>query len=347
MAITGRTATVVENAAASSITGSLPSDRQTGDFVVAIFGFTTTNAITGPAGWTQLIAPTVINGGAGPETLAAYYRFTPPAAPTASYTGTADNCSVICQAYGNVNPTTPIDVTPVISQAASTSLVETGVTIATAGARMLSTYITNTTSRATVTPAGMTLVKTYSASSSGRCLALADEVRASTGATGTRTWTLSPSATLEMAGFITALRPQTGVSFTGSVSASGALNKTTVKRFLASITAAGAFSKIKVVFRVFDGSTAPTGELIRKWKKIFIGSVVASGTLQKLLSRTFLASITATGFLRKAFVRKFTGAITATGNVVITFLGRTLGRPGRAALSILKAGEALVRVRRK
>jgi hypothetical protein len=346
MAIVSRTATVVENSSASSITGSLPSDRVTGDLAIAVFSFSGSGTVTGPAGWTQFFAPVSLSG----VTLAAYYRISPPAAPTASTSASADRCSVVCQSYGNVNQGAPIDVAAVVTQgpATNTTLVTTGLTVATAGARLVAALAGDASTRTITIPSGMTLVKSYSAAPNGRLLGVADEVRAATGATGTRSWTIAPSVTIDMIGFVVAIAPQTGLSLSGSISASGTLRKVTTKNFFtASITATGAFSKLKVVFRMFDGSTAPTGVLVKLWHKNFTGAIASNGIVGKLLSRTFVSSITATGFFRKAFVRRFTGSIATTGNVVITFLGRAFGLPGRAAVTIEKAGDALIRVRRK
>lgn len=203
--ISARTATVAESASATSITGTLPADIQSGDCAVAVFSMSSTVAqFTAPSGWTQLAAPTIV---ATSKLVAAYYRFSPPSAPVGTTSGAADRQTAIVQAYSGVNTGTPVDVAAQITSGTGTSLALTGVTTATAGARLLSGVTADTASRAWVIPSGMTEVKQYSASTTGRAGALADEVRTTAGATGTRTWSLSPSASLGIVGFTVALRP--------------------------------------------------------------------------------------------------------------------------------------------
>lgn len=220
MAITGRTPTVVEDDSATTITGTLPTDRVTGDLVIATFSFTgdVTGSLTGPSGWTQVHTPTAFDT-TNYVTLASYYRFDPPADPTASHSAAAGALSVICQAYGGVNTTTPLDVTSVVTTAASTSVVATGVTTATNGARLISMHAEDNRTRTAVIPSGMTQVIQYSAAggtTGGRHLAMADEVRATAGATGTRTWSNSPSNTNNMIAVVGALRPATDATMTPS-----------------------------------------------------------------------------------------------------------------------------------
>lgn len=225
MAITGRTATVAELASATSITGTIPADYVSGDLVVAVFAMTCTAAqFTGPGGsWVQLCAPTEDGGG---DVIAAYYQFSPASGPTGASSGASGRCSVIVQAYGGVDTTTPVDAAAVTSTGSGSSLAATGVTTATAGTRLISGFALNTSSRTITIPSGMTEVESYSASSTGRALAVADEVRATAGATGTRTWAYTPTSTLNMVAFCAALR-SASKSFTATrataVAASGAL----------------------------------------------------------------------------------------------------------------------------
>jgi len=202
MAIIGRTATVVENASTLTITGTRPTDRVTGDITIATYVFSTTAAITGPSGWTALFTQFT----QGPISIAAYYAIDPAADPTASYSGTAGRATVICQSYGGINGT-PIDVAAVLTGNQSTSLAANGVTTATPGALLISGYMADSSSRVPVIPSGMTQVATYSAASVGRALSVAQEYRPTAGATGTRTWSLTPSGTFDEAAYVVALRP--------------------------------------------------------------------------------------------------------------------------------------------
>ncbi len=206
MAIVGRTATVAENASATSVTGTLPTDRQDGDLCVALFALTCTVAqFTGPGGsWVQFVAPT--DNGAG-ETIAGYYQFTPGSAPTATSSGAAGRVTAICQSYGGVDTNSPIDVAASITTGTATSINAPSVTTVTPDARMLSGAMADTSpvTRTWVTPSGMTMVAQPTVS--GRSLGLAEEARPNAGATGTRSWTHTPSASVAMAAFSTALRP--------------------------------------------------------------------------------------------------------------------------------------------
>lgn len=142
---------------------------------------------------------------------------------------------------------------------------------------------------------------------------------------------------------------QNSMTLTGVAAASGALLRGTFVKnpFAGSVGAVGVTSFIKVVRRTFIGEAAPTGVLRKTTRKLLTASVASVGLFSKFMSKTFVSAIVATGFFRKSFVRRFIGTIAATSNMVITFLGRASGRPGRIALTIEKAGEARIRVRRK
>jgi hypothetical protein len=219
MAITARTPTVVESASTLTITGTLPADRQAGDLHIATFVFTTTTSVTGPAGWTALYTPAA----QGTVQMAAYYAISPSSDPTASYSGTAGRATVIVEAWGGVDSTTPIDTSAVRTAGLGTSLVATGVTTATAGALLVSAYAADTSTRTTVAPSGMTQLATYSAASSGKCAALASEARPTAGATGTRTWAMSPAVSIDQIAYCVALR-QAAKTTTGTLSAAVALS---------------------------------------------------------------------------------------------------------------------------
>jgi hypothetical protein len=220
MGFTARTATVVENASATSVTGTLPTDRQSGDLALVVFAVVGTPAqFTGPGGsWVQVVAPTD-DGASGGQTIAAYRQFTPGSAPTASTSASAGRVTAIMQSWAGVDTTTPIDVTAAVTTG-TMALAATGVTTATSGALLLSGTIADTSTRTLVTPSGMTSVAAYSAASTGRALALASEARPTAGASGTRTWDVSPAAAVVAAAFVTALRPAavTGIG-TGALGA--------------------------------------------------------------------------------------------------------------------------------
>lgn len=352
MAITPRTATVVEGGTtATTVTGSLPSDRQTNDLTIAVFAFSATSSAnwTAPSGWTQFVAP-VDNG--FQEWIAAYYRFNPPSGPQGTST-VAGRMTVICQSYGGVNQTTPIDVTAVSTQQTSgvTSFAATGVNVATAGALLISACVWDTSSRTVVEPVSMTQEAEYSAgglTSTGRALSLAREVRASSGPSGTRTWSFNPTdVSLAGVAFVTAIRPMTSISLSGTITASGIVNKATTKNaFTGSITASGTHIRLKVVERIFTASITAAGTLAKRTSKALSGSIAPSGAHIKRTNKSMAGSSTPSGVFKKSPIRLFTGSIAVSGNLITTALGRVFGRPGVVSLVIQKAGDVRIRFRR-
>jgi hypothetical protein len=206
--IVNRTATVAESTTGTSITGTLPADRQAGDLVVATFHMdTSVFNFAGPSGWTVLCSAT--SNGSG-QVVAAYYRFDPPSAPTATTAGAGGRLTCLCQAYGGVDTGTPVDAAAVTAVSATAPLTIGQVTTVTNGARLVSGITGNFSTVTWTQPTGMTLVKTNT-SGVGRGGALADEARATAGVTGTRAWTAS-TTTAALAGFLAALRPATAVT---------------------------------------------------------------------------------------------------------------------------------------
>lgn len=209
MTIVGRTPTLVENATVTTLTGTLPTDIAAGDWVLTVVAFSDTNAnFTPPAGWTQYVAPIQTPG--APRGIAAYLKRDPVSGPQASQV-TSGRMTIICQAYGGVDPTTPGDVTAQSLTSTATPLAITGVTTVNNGARLVTGAAVDASSAALTEPTETTLVKKTLGASGGRAGGLADEVRSTAGATGTRTWTY-PTGALGMAGFVGALRPATEVT---------------------------------------------------------------------------------------------------------------------------------------
>ena len=222
MAIVGRTPTVAESASATSIAATLPTDRQAGDLTVVVYSLTNPGTVTPPAGWTALFTPSGF-GTSNTVMTAAYYQFSASSAPTISHSGSAGRITALAQAYGGGDAPTPVEVAAVVSQGTGTSLVATGVTTVTAGALMLSGYVADTSGSAATYPSGMTGVIQYAASGAGgRLAALAQESRASAGATGTRTWTTAGGTSLNMQAWTTALRPAVQ-SFTGTLASTSSI----------------------------------------------------------------------------------------------------------------------------
>lgn len=347
MAIVGRTATLVEDSSTQSITGTLPADRAAGDLCVAVCAIdSSSGTLTGPSGWTQIIAPITLSAST-PNVLAAYYRRDPPSGPNFATSSPAGRASVIVQAYGGVNVATPIDVTAVASSGDGSSLVATGVTTVTNEARIISAFGVNSSSRDISTPAGMTMVKKYSATTNGRALALADEVDVTAGATGTRTWTYTPSSTLSMGAFITALRPGNSLTFTASTTSTGVVRKVVGKNWAGTSTATGALTRTKVVVKALTATITPAGAFAKTMLKPRVASVTASGTTVKVTTKSpFTGSTTGTGFYRTALVRVFTASVTTVGTLTTTALGRVVGRAGHVLVSARAFAEVAMRIRR-
>lgn len=205
MTITARTPTVAEVNPGTTVTGTIPPTAVTGDYVIAQFGMTCTVAqFTRPSagdGWVEIVAPTANNNNA--DIVAVYGMFNPTVAPAGTSSAATAKQTCIMQAWGGVDPTTPVDV------AAATSngilpLAITGVTTVTVGARLLAGVAADFSTGTWTIPGTMTLVANHT-SGTGRGTVIAEEDRPTPGATGTRTFT---ATTLQAAaGYVLALRP--------------------------------------------------------------------------------------------------------------------------------------------
>lgn len=282
MTIGTRTATVAESASATSISGTLPSGTTTGDVTVALFVLGGSAAqFTGPSGWTQLVAPVAI--ASNTETMAVYYRVSPPSAPSASTSGAAGRCTCIVQSYTAVDTTTPVDVAASsTNNGSSTSVVEAGVTTVTAGARVIGGMFGDTASRTVTIPAALTLDAAYAASSTGRMAALASVNQGSAGATGTLTWTWSPSATVTAVAWTAALRPA-GQSFTGTAAvtagASGGTLTTGITGTAAvAAGASGGALNLGVTLGGTGSATASASGSLTTISRVFTGTLEAEFT---------------------------------------------------------------------
>lgn len=201
-----RTATLVEAAAATTITGTLPTGLANGDVVVVTYGNSSAPAnFVPPSGYTQLFAPIAV---ISTVTMAAYYKVITNAGtetgPSASWT-TSGRCSVVTQAYTGVDNAIPLDVTPTTASATATTLNVPGVTTITNGAMLVSGCVINssTTTDATA-PVGMTDIGHSNVD--GRRTVVAQQTFPTAGATGVKTWTIS-AAGIASSAYLAALRP--------------------------------------------------------------------------------------------------------------------------------------------
>ena len=222
-AIEKRGAAVVTELAttAGSIMANMPTGLNVvaGDVWLAQVSVSSTTS-TAPSGWTAAPGAHAQVGDA-PISSTLYYRIvTGSEASTYTWTGLSgtSRATVIVQAYSGVNTTTPFDVAPSAISTSSdadtgstlaTSLTVPGITTATAGAMLISGCTLNAAASASLTvPPGTALVATTGGT--GRRGSLAQELRATAGATGDRTWVESPTTvSLQFAAWLGALRPAT------------------------------------------------------------------------------------------------------------------------------------------
>lgn len=212
MPLAPRTATVTELSSTQSITGALPGGLASGDLAIcwAVVPGTSTGQLTPPAGWTQVVAPFTVPDN---NIVGAWRRWKDGSwstGPTVTTSATAGRSSIIVDAYGGVDPTTPMDVTPTSAVTApyATSIAPGAITTVTNGSYLVcGGMMDNSSSAWSGTPSGMSVVADAAGGGAGRALALARELKATAGSSGTKTWT-APSS-FGMGTFLAAVRPAT------------------------------------------------------------------------------------------------------------------------------------------
>jgi hypothetical protein len=335
--ITGRTATVAETASGTSITGTLPTDRQTGDYVVAHFSMSCTVAqFTGPGGsWVQIVAPTVNSTS---EIVAVYGMFTPGSAPVGTSSAAAGRHTCLMQAWSGVDPTTPIDVAAVLTSG-TLPLALTGVATVTAGALLLSGTTGDFNSTFTWTfPASMTPVANQGLNA-GRAAALAQETIAVAGATGTRTWTAS---TLQACvGYTIALRPAPAggpstINGTATLAGAGAVTATATQGAGATPTGAGALTATATqnagASLAGAGSLAATGQVIVPGSATLTGAGTLTAAAAGAVQGT--ATLAGAGVLTAVVTQIVTATPTGAGAVSATVRqGASASPTGAGALT--------------
>jgi hypothetical protein len=209
-AIYYRTSTTTENGSGSAtIVMTVPSGVAVGDLLLSSVNAAGTSVITAPVGWTQLVAGT---GGSYYGTF--HYRVATAAdVGGASYTWTLGSTR---KATGSIASYVGVDTTAIGTAAANagTSTTATFNSVTTTAANsmvVLGGSAFNGTQAVGITPPGTATTRNNFATSSGgsqiRSYA-GDFVQAATGATGTRTATISPSSAWGTA--VVALKPGTG-----------------------------------------------------------------------------------------------------------------------------------------
>ncbi|MBK8188816.1 MAG: hypothetical protein IPK79_00015 [Vampirovibrionales bacterium] len=197
---------------ANSYTNSLSVTRPTGvvenDVLVAVVTWWA-NTLTPPSGWTQIGTTQSWSHPDGTVYARAYYRVAGASEPSSYAWGLSATNDIACTivAYSNVDTTDPISASGAQTQT-SASMTAPGVDAATTADMLIflgAVGDDNAGSRTATPPSGMTeLADTTSGTTWIKSYA-AQQLLTASGATGTRTATLSASA--RNAGFLVSLRP--------------------------------------------------------------------------------------------------------------------------------------------
>jgi PKD repeat protein len=196
----------VSTSAVTSVRVDKPAGLASGDVVIAQLTVDDAPSISAaPAGWTPVITPLAVNSSA--RVFAYYYVVTDPAAEPASWTWTlsgAEKWNAVATAFQGVDPATPFD--SVASTRVNTSVLSSvtvpSLTTTMAGAVLVGGVGVNSGTNSVTQPSGWTEA---AEAGGGQVAELAHQLRPTAGATGTASWTLSPS--YAAGGWMRALRP--------------------------------------------------------------------------------------------------------------------------------------------
>jgi hypothetical protein len=256
-------------------------------------------------------------------------------ASTTAYDGTGYLCSI------NVGTTNNITVTKAVSYT-YTTLGSASVTVTQGTTYGFRFYVVGTTIKAKVWDASGSEPGSYNLTYTDSAVAAAGYAYLGTNG--------GSAANMQIDWDDITLTDGTGnaLTFTGTVTSTGSLLKSTITKlpFTGSTTAVGVLTKLKVVVKSFTGSITPIGAFIKVPQKVLTGSVTTTGASVKRLFRIYTGTTTGVGTFRKASVRSFTGSITPVGTFVETFLGRIFGTPGVARVAVVRAAQAIIRIRR-
>lgn len=134
---------------------------------------------------------------------------------------------------------------------------------------------------------------------------------------------------------------------TGSIAMTGKVVRQARRAVLGSIAVTGAASMARVVVAAFTGAIIATGTLIRKKVPLWTASIMPAGTYSKRATKRPVGSVTSVGVIKRSPRKAVVGSVTAVGSTAIDYLGRAVGRIGRAIMSVKQPGLALLRVRRR
>lgn len=215
-------ASVFESASATDAVIPYPAGVVAGELLVATIAVSQQSAsTTEPTDWSLAIARNGFDAN-GPAISVHYYWAVGGETGSVTWAGvasTAGRVTGIMQRFAGVDPTTPIDATPVgkvSGVAASFSM--SAITTATNNALLLYSIALNAASSADInTPAGMTLLG--KSTGTGRRHGDWAIYQATAGTSGATTWTQTSATTLQWAGAVVPLRPSATGGDPGNVTA--------------------------------------------------------------------------------------------------------------------------------
>ncbi len=297
--LTPTVGTPVERPAEPSTTVPYPSTVNAGDFLVLKGSVTSTSPVTLPSGWTQVTNSTAIYSTAPniPTVFVAYKWATGSEGGTTLTVAHPNNISEWqIKAYGGVNTTTPLDITPVLIQPDAASGGSTSealfpsVNVVTSGSAL--DYTVAATGSSTFTPpAGFT--ETMDLSTGSRPTTAGYQTNVPAGATGAVTVDLSGLG--RIVGLLMVLRP---AAATLTATVTGPQN-----------VAAGATVTATVV---------PSGPPVTSYAwSVVSGSSTATPTLSGASTATVSLTAPAAGSLvtLQCVVSSSTGSVTVTTEV--------------------------------
>jgi hypothetical protein len=213
------------NPAATTNNVPYPSTVNEDDLLV-LFISTNGGAVTAPSGWTEIYRETALSNPKG-----GLFIKVADGTETGSQAVTTTSTVSMAQMfrYTGVDPTTPQDATATntVNTASTTSAILPEITLATAGAMLIYVAAPNSSTTQTSSTTGTERCD-FGATTGGKGGGLFDEIVSSSGATGTRTITLSASRANW--GAMLALRPAatSGSEASAALSGSGTLTAPTV-----------------------------------------------------------------------------------------------------------------------
>jgi hypothetical protein len=354
------TGTIVESASATSIVPPFPTGASDGDYVVFVATVPCTSTATETTeptqtitNWTRIAAPKFVND---TNAVCAFGRFKDASwstMPTVSTSHAASRTAAASASYSGVDTTTPLDgVTAVFSGtttagAGGTSLVMTGVSPSAAGAMLLNFCIvdSSTDTFSPAVPSGMTSIATSTGTAdgtAGRGLTFAEELRASSGPTGTRTWT--HGASVGHGGYMFVLRASTIPAAAGTAAAVSGATGAITARMVASSTApavsgaTGAITSILQVSGTAVATSGATGNIIRTPPPVAGTAAAVSGATGDVIVKVGLVGTAAAVSGATGTLGPFRLALNGTAAAVSTASGTLTMRALASGTAVAVSG---------